>query len=303
MSKLSDAPKGLSGSDLEQVRLEGGSLEAYRDFWDRSAEVDSIRAIADGQDQKTFEVSGRGDAEKIAALLPPGGSALEIGCGTGRVLQHLAAWCESLHGIDISKGMVEQGRKRLAHLPNVTLVLGNGYDLEPFADESFDLVYSLLAFQHMPKTTAYNYLVESARVLRPGGVLRFQVPNILREDHFLAFHHFTQPWFVEHPYPMNYYTPSEIVSMVSRAGLRVEDLSDEIDLVTRKTDDPAPDVSIRKRIVSFEHPWAATELAELAELSRRLDEATAELEAMRRRKAVRVANAVRHPISRIRAGR
>lgn len=300
MSKLSDASKGLSGSDLEQVRLEGGSLEAYRDFWDRSAEVDSTRAIADGQDEETFEVSGRGDAEEIATLLPPGGSALEIGCGTGRVLQHLAAWCESLHGIDISKSMVEQGRKRLAHLPNVTLVLGNGYDLEPFADESFDLVYSLLAFQHMPKTTAYNYLVESARVLRPGGVLRFQVPNILREDHFLAFHHFTQPWFVEHPYPMNYYTPAEIVSMVSRVGLRVEDLSDEIVLVTRKTDGPTPDVSIRKRMLSFEDPWAATELAEL---SRRLDEATAELEAMRRRKAVRVANAVRHPISRIRAGR
>lgn len=300
MSKLSDAPRGLAGSDLEQVRLEGGSLEAYRAFWDRSAEVDSIRAIADGQDEETFEVSGRGDAEEIAALLPPGGSALEIGCGTGRVLQHLAGRCESLHGIDISKGMVEQGRKRLAHLPNVTLVLGNGYDLEPFADESFDLVYSLLAFQHMPKTTAYNYLVESGRVLRPGGVLRFQVPNILREDHFLAFHHFTQPWFVENPYPMNYYTPSETVSMVSRAGLRVEDLSDEMVVVTRKTDDLAPDVSIRRRIVSFEHPWAATELAEL---SRRLDEATAELEAMRRRKAVRVANAVRHPISHFRAGR
>jgi ubiquinone/menaquinone biosynthesis C-methylase UbiE len=300
VSKLSDAPKGLAGSNLEQVRLEGGSLEAYRNFWDRSAEVDSVRAIADGQDEESFEVSGRGDAEDIATLLPPGGSALEIGCGTGRVLQHLAAWCESLHGIDISKGMVEQGRKRLAHLPNVTLVLGNGYDLEPFADESFDLVYALLAFQHMPKTTAYNYLVESGRVLRPGGVLRFQVPNILREDHFLAFHHFTQPWFVENPYPMNYYTPSETVSMVSRAGLRVEDLSDEMIVVTRKTDDLVPDDSIRRRIVSFEHPWAATELAEL---SHRLDETTAELEAMRRRKAVRVANAIRHLISHMRAGR
>ncbi len=210
MPKMSDPTTGLSGSDLERVTLKGAPLHAYRDFWERSAEVDSIHAISDQDDEQSFEVSGREEAEVLAALLPAGGSALEIGCGTGRIMQHLARSCKRLHGVDISRAMVEQGRRRLAYLTNVSFEVGNGYDLAPFADESLDLVYSLFAFQHMPKTTAYNYFAESARVLRPGGVLRFQVPNLLRDDHFLAFHHFTQPWFVEHPYPMNYYTPSEV---------------------------------------------------------------------------------------------
>jgi ubiquinone/menaquinone biosynthesis C-methylase UbiE len=300
MPKMSDVTSGLSGSDLERVTLEGAPLRAYRDFWERAAEVDPIRAISDQDDEWSFEVSGREDAEDLAALLPAGGAVLEIGCGTGRVMQHLARVCKRLHGIDISRAMVEQGRQRLRHLPDVSFEVGNGYDLEPFADESFDLVYSLYAFQHMPKTTAYNYFAESARVLRPEGLLRFQVPNILRGDHFLAFHHFTQPWFVEHPYPMNYYTPSEVASLVARAGFRLEDIDDQMVVMARKTADLRPERWIRERVASFEHEWLA---AELSDRARRLEATTAELEAMRRRRAVRMADALRHPIARLRQGR
>ncbi len=300
MPKMSDATKGLLGTELEGVTLKGETLQAYRDFWERSAKVDSIRAISDQDDEESFEVSGRRDADDLAALLPHGGSALEIGCGTGRVMQHVAALCERLYGIDISKGMVEQGRQRLAHLPNVAFEVGNGYDLAPFDDESFDLVYSLYAFQHMPKTTAYNYFVESARVLRPEGVLRFQVPNILRDEHFLAFNHFTQPWFVEHPYPMHYYTPIEVVSLLGRAGFRVLDMDDRMTVVARKTTDATVDQPIRERLASLEHEWL---VRALAERTRRLEETTAELQAMRQRKAVRVANVLRHPIGRLRAHR
>ena len=300
MPKMSDPTTGLSGSDLERVTLRGAPLHAYRDFWERSAEVDSIHAISDQDDEESFEVSGRKEAEVLAALLPEGGSALEIGCGTGRIMQHLARFCKRLHGVDISRAMVEQGRRRLAYLTNVSFEVGNGYDLAPFADESLDLVYSLFAFQHMPKTTAYNYFVESARVLRPDGVLRFQVPNLLRDDHFLAFHHFTQPWFVEHPYPMNYYTPGEVSSMLGHAGFRLEDIDDYMIVVARKSADLEPEQPIRERLAAFEFPWLATEFADR---TRRLEAAEAELEAMRRRKAVRIANALRRPLPRLRARR
>ena len=290
MPKISDATHGLTGTDLEGVTLEGETLQAHRNFWERSAKVDAIRAISDQEDERSFEVSGRTDAEALAKLLSNRGTVLEIGCGTGRVMQHVAAMCDRLHGIDISQGMVEQGRQRLAHLPNVTFEVGNGYDLGPFENASMDLVYSQFAFQHMRKTTAYNYFVESARVLRPEGVLRFQVPNLLRDDHFLAFHHFTQPWFVEHPYPMHYYTPSEVVSLLGRAGFKVTDLDDQMTVVARKTADVTPDAEIRERVASFEHPWL---VRALTDRTRRLEEASAELEAMRRRKAVRIADALR----------
>jgi ubiquinone/menaquinone biosynthesis C-methylase UbiE len=304
MPKMTDATWGLLGTDLEGVTLEGEQLGAYRDFWERSAKVDAIRAISDQGDEESFEVSGRTDAGALAALLSPGSSVLEIGCGMGRVMRHLAAACGRLHGIDISEAMVARGRERLAHLPNVSFEVGNGYDLAPFESGSLDLVYSLYALQHMPKTTAYNYLAESARVLRPEGLLRIQVPNILRDDHFLAFHHFTQPWFVEHPYPMHYYTPSEIMSLLGRAGFRLDDLDDHMIVLARKTADVTASQEIRERVGSFEDPWLINALSERAQrFERTAAELGAELEAMRRRKAVRIANAVRRPVNRIRRRR
>lgn len=150
-------------------------------------------------------------------------------------MEHLAPWCREVHGVDISERMVEGGRERLAHLPNVHFHHGNGYDLAGFEDGSFDVVYSIVALQHMPRTVAYNYLLESNRVLRQDGVLWFYVPNLLRDDNFAAFHHMSQPWFVSHPYPMNFYTPQEIARLVVAAGFLLGDLNDEMRVEARKT--------------------------------------------------------------------
>jgi SAM-dependent methyltransferase len=150
-------------------------------------------------------------------------------------MEHVAPYCREVHGIDISRQMVEQGRERLASLPNVHFQLGNGYDLAGFEDGSFDVVYSIVALQHMSRGVAYNYLLESNRVLRQDGVLWFYVPNLLRDDGFAAFHHLSQPWFVSHPYPMNFYTPQEVGRLVVAAGFWLENLNDEMRVTARKT--------------------------------------------------------------------
>jgi hypothetical protein len=73
-------------------------------------------------------------------------------------------------------------------------------------------------------------------VLRQGGLLWAYVPNLLRDDAFAAFHHFSQPWFVSHPYPMNFYTPQEIGRLLVAAGFWLEHLSDEMRVQARKAD-------------------------------------------------------------------
>jgi ubiquinone/menaquinone biosynthesis C-methylase UbiE len=233
--KLTDTTHGLKHTPLEAVALQGEALDAHRDFWDRSARVDSRNAIAADTDEDSFQSSGRAEAEALRRFIRPGDTVLDVGCGTGRVMEHVAPSCREVHGIDISQAMVEAGRARLAHLPNGHFHLGNGYDLAGFEDGSFDVVYSIVALQHMARPVAYNYLLESHRVLRQDGVLWFYVPNLLRDDGFAAFHHFSQPWFVAHPYPMNFYTPQEIARLVVKAGFWLEDLNDELRVAARKT--------------------------------------------------------------------
>ena len=292
MPQLSDPTEGLRGGKLDQLALEGESLADHRKFWDRAATVDAIRAIADQDDEESFETSGKVDAEGLLGLLPSGGgSVLEIGCGIGRILQHLAPHCTELHGIDISAEMIEQARRRLGYLPNIHVHVGNGYDLAPLDDESMDAVFSHVVFQHMPRTTAYNYFVETMRVLRPGGLFRFQVPNILADEGFHAFHHFTQPWFVEHPYPMHFYTPVEVASLLVRAGFWVEAVDGQIVALARKTGTAGVDPASGERLAGLEYPLLGQRLAQL-------ENAQAELERMRRRKVVRAAELLRHPFRR-----
>jgi SAM-dependent methyltransferase len=233
--KLSDPTHGLKRTALEAVALEGETLDAHRDFWDRSAGVDSLTAIVTNSDEDGYRSSGRAEAEALRRFFGPDARVLDVGCGTGRVMEHLAPWCREVHGIDISRRMVDGGRERLAHLPNVHFHHGNGYDLAGFRDGWFDVVYSIVALQHMPRTVAYNYLLESNRVLRQDGVLWFYVPNLLRDDGFAAFHHFSQPWYVSHPYPMSFYTPQEISRLVVAAGFWLEYLNDEMRVAARKT--------------------------------------------------------------------
>jgi SAM-dependent methyltransferase len=239
--KLSDPSEGLSQTPLEQLLLQEESLGGYRQFWEEAAVTDSLHAIADQDTPDTFEVSGKSDADRAWKVLPDSDAVvLEIGCGTGRVLQHLAGRYRAVHGIDIAGEMVKQGEHRLAGLPNIHFHQGNGYDLEAFADESIDLVYSALVFQHMPKTFAYNYFRETKRVLRPDGLFLFQVPNLLDGHQFAQFNHFAQPWFVEHPYPMYFWTPAEVVQLLTRAGLSIEHLDEEMVVLARKTEVPGP---------------------------------------------------------------
>jgi SAM-dependent methyltransferase len=301
--KLSDQTKGLSGAPLEQLSLEDESLSGYRRFWEQAATLDAVRAIADQETPESFEVSGETDAMDVWKVLPNRDAVvLEIGCGMGRVMQHLAGLYREVHGIDISSEMISRGRQRLAQLPNVDFHQGNGYDLDPFADESFDLVLSAFAFQHMPKTVAYNYFLEARRVLRPGGLFAFQVPNLLRGAHFVEFNHFAQPWFVEHPYPMSFWTPAEVVYLLSKAGLWAESLDEEMVVLARRSESPG--AAAEQFLRSVESELAGLKSSgRIAELERQAAELERQLDRFRRQPLIRVALAGRRAIRRVAGSR
>lgn len=132
-------------------------------------------ALAPTYDASRFGGSyGRAlDREERAALvswLEGTQRVLDLGCGTGRTLD--LASC----GLDPSPQMLALARGRHAARP---LVLGRACAL-PFPDASFDAVFALHVFMHLPKSGLAAALDEAFRVLRPGGTFVFDVPSQAR---------------------------------------------------------------------------------------------------------------------------
>lgn len=96
---------------------------------------------------------------------------LEIGFGTGRLIQKIAARLDQgcVEGIDFSKSMVAIAQKRnRKHIRSgkVQLHLGD-FDAHPFEADTFDKIFTvntIYFWQHPEKTMA-----NIARILKPGG--------------------------------------------------------------------------------------------------------------------------------------
>jgi len=150
-----------------------------RDFWDAASCGESY-AVGSGLKER-LEAQARTRYELEPYILEfarfhegAGKDVLEIGVGMGA--DHLE-WARSnpcsLTGIDLTPRAVEFTRQRLA-LYSLTSDLREA-DTEnlPFADNSFDMVYSFGVLHHSPDTS--KAFQEVRRVLRPGGTARIMI--------------------------------------------------------------------------------------------------------------------------------
>jgi SAM-dependent methyltransferase len=112
-----------------------------------------------------------------------GGRALELGCGTGRLLIPIARAGADIIGIDRSAAMLDRARRRAARLPRAVrppLLRGDIRAL-PFASSSLRVVmapYGVLQSLVSDAALAAT-LAEAARVLEPGGLFGIDlVPDL-----------------------------------------------------------------------------------------------------------------------------
>lgn len=140
------------------------------------ASDDATRAYYDDFSRWYEKERGRGyhqmidDLElAVAGPLARGKRVLEVGCGTGLILQRVARVASSAVGIDISPGMLATARER-----GLEVFEGVATSL-PFADASFDLVYSFKVLAHVPDIGLA--LREMARVCAPGGYVLAEFYN------------------------------------------------------------------------------------------------------------------------------
>jgi demethylmenaquinone methyltransferase/2-methoxy-6-polyprenyl-1,4-benzoquinol methylase len=133
-----------------------------------------------------------------AARLVPGGSALDVCCGTGDLAvllkEHVGAQGTAV-GIDFAPPMVEIARERCAGARRIWFVQGDAESL-PLPDASFDAVtigFGVRNLSHLEVA-----LRELHRVLRPGGravILEFGRPRNALFRALYDFYSYTAiPW-------------------------------------------------------------------------------------------------------------
>lgn len=99
-----------------------------------------------------------------------GARLVEIGCGMGTDLLQFARGGAHCTGVDLTPRSIEISRLHFdLYQMRADFVLTDAETL-PFADESFDVVYSNGVLHHTPGTAAA--IREAHRILRPGGVAK-----------------------------------------------------------------------------------------------------------------------------------
>jgi SAM-dependent methyltransferase len=111
-------------------------------------------------------------------------SYLDVGCGTGIVLDEIGRGFKPRVGLDISQGALGLTSDRVSS----PLVCGDAAEL-PFADNSFDLVSCLDVLEHVRNDL--DCIRECSRVCKPGGHMVFSAPalDFLWSEHDEAIHH------------------------------------------------------------------------------------------------------------------
>ena len=125
----------------------------------------------DWDEMRALDLPAQAVEAALAALVPQGtGRLLDIGTGTGRVLELLAPKVRQALGVDASKAMLALARSRLARadLAHCSVRLADMYRL-PLADASYDMAVLQMVLHYAEEPA--SAVAEAARVLRPDGRL------------------------------------------------------------------------------------------------------------------------------------
>jgi SAM-dependent methyltransferase len=158
--------------------------------WEELARLDAFWAILSKRERKFgrwtatdfFATGERQVAElmsRMSSLGYPGarGSAVDFGCGVGRLAPGLSEAFDSYVGIDVSAEMIERARQFHERRRNCAFVVGSDASLAALPTASVDLVISLLVLQHLPSIEGIlGCVAELVRLLRPGGLLVMELP-------------------------------------------------------------------------------------------------------------------------------
>jgi len=223
-------------------------IEQLAKQWEQLGQKDALWAILSeperrggGWTAREFFETGRHEIERTLLRLaefatPAQGRALDFGCGVGRLTQALAEHFEQADGVDISSSMIEQARHFNRHSERCRYHHNPVSDLSLFEDARFDFVMSAITLQHVRPDYTKRYLHEFARVLKPGGLLYFQLPIGNSRDSRGLFYRLMPPHLLStlfrwkhgyEIYEMHAIPREPVIAILHNAGLEVLDAGED----------------------------------------------------------------------------
>lgn len=114
--------------------------------------------------------------ENLRLKIKPG-RALDFGCGVGRLSQALAMKFNEVYGVDIAPSMIESANYYNRFNKKCKYILNSNSDLSFFPENYFDFIYTIITLQHMKPVYSEKFIKEFMRILKPEGILIFQIPS------------------------------------------------------------------------------------------------------------------------------
>lgn len=130
------------------------------------------------------------------ALLPPGGSILELGCGAGNHAAKMLAAGFALRATDGSPEMAEIASRRLGHPVEAMLF----HDLDE--DRAYDGVWASACLLHVPRHQLAGVLARIHRALKRDGVFyaSFKVGDGDGRDALGRYYNYPSPQWLQSVY-------------------------------------------------------------------------------------------------------
>lgn len=117
--------------------------------------------------------------DAVARLIPQGEKLLDMGCGSGSFLFKVKDKFKELYGVDIASNRISEAKRikeKICKEENIRFQVADFDMALPFEDGYFDVITSIATFAYT--YNPYFSIQEMKRILKKGGILILEVPNI-----------------------------------------------------------------------------------------------------------------------------